>query len=133
MNSRQITADEIRNLSLAEKISIVENILDSTVFDITMNHSVDAGFYPAVPSDIDGDDSADLADAISALRILSGIEPDIPISLSADVKGDDRIGIEEVIIFLTAKTKSLSEWLNVCVYNTTCSCGFYFQIYGVVA
>ena len=31
MNSRRITADEIRNLSLAEKISMVENILDSTV------------------------------------------------------------------------------------------------------
>ncbi|MGE0087251.1 MAG: hypothetical protein AB7S75_22830 [Desulfococcaceae bacterium] len=33
MNISQITKDEIRNLSLSEKISIVENILDSTAKD----------------------------------------------------------------------------------------------------
>jgi hypothetical protein len=48
------------------------------------------------PGDIDADGDADLADVISGLQILVGLQP-ASVDLRADVNGDDRLGLPEVI------------------------------------
>ncbi len=52
------------------------------------------------PGDVNDDGIADLTDAILALQIVSGISPDQDIYKSADVNGDNSIGIEEMIFIL---------------------------------
>jgi hypothetical protein len=49
--------------------------------------------------DIDGDGNVDLADAILALQVVVGSEPELPVRAhkDADVNGDGRIGLEEAI------------------------------------
>ena len=47
--------------------------------------------------DVNGDGSLDLADAVSALQILVGIEPSGAVRPEADVNGDGKIGLEEVM------------------------------------
>ncbi len=49
-----------------------------------------------VPGDIDGNELIELADAITGLKVLAKIQVS-PIQKEADVNGDDKIGIEEVI------------------------------------
>ncbi|WP_166404942.1 hypothetical protein [Desulfonema ishimotonii] len=57
----------------------------------------------ALPGDVNGDEKADLADAILILQILSGIDTgDAAISTDADTDGDGRLGIPEVIHILRA-------------------------------
>jgi hypothetical protein len=51
-----------------------------------------------VNGDVDGSNIVDLADAISALRILSGIS--VSANRSADVNSDGRIGLEEAVYIL---------------------------------
>jgi hypothetical protein len=50
--------------------------------------------------DIDGNGFVTLADAILALQVMSGITPSQPTNLYADVNGDGRIGMAEVIYVL---------------------------------
>ncbi len=64
-------------------------------------HRICAEFYPVPMGDIDGNDVVDLADAILALKILCGIDiGDQKIFIDADVNGDGKIGIEEVVYIL---------------------------------
>ena len=50
--------------------------------------------------DIDGNERVDLSDAILALQILSGVSPAGMVYKEADINGDGKIGIEEVIYIL---------------------------------
>ena len=57
---------------------------------------------PILPADIDGDLAADSDDSFAGLKILTGQKPHIPIrsnfgTSGADVGGNERIGLEEVI------------------------------------
>jgi hypothetical protein len=58
-----------------------------------------ATIFPAYPGDVNWDGVIDLADAILALKGLLYIESD-NIHINADVNGDDKIGLEEVIFIL---------------------------------
>ncbi|MCP4121915.1 MAG: hypothetical protein GY751_09195, partial [Bacteroidetes bacterium] len=49
--------------------------------------------------DVDGDGNVDLQDAILALKVLAGLNPQ-DVYVGADVNGDGQIGIEEVIFIL---------------------------------
>jgi hypothetical protein len=50
--------------------------------------------------DVDGNGMVELNDAIVALKVLSGVDPGVAVCLTADVNGDNKIGIEEVIFIL---------------------------------
>ena len=54
---------------------------------------------PVQKGDIDGDGNVDLADAILALQVLAGLNPE-GIDLGADVDEDGQIGLAEVIYIL---------------------------------
>jgi len=47
--------------------------------------------------DIDGDKNVSLGDAIVVLKILSGVDPGVEVSVSGDVNGDGKIGAEELL------------------------------------
>ncbi len=49
---------------------------------------------------VPGTNGVDLADAMSALQVLVGLEPSTSVHKEADVNGDGRIGLEEVIYIL---------------------------------
>lgn len=49
---------------------------------------------------IESDGNVDLADAIFALQVVAGTQPTSPVYKTADVNGDDKIGLEEVIYIL---------------------------------
>lgn len=56
------------------------------------------------PGDIDGDDDVDLADAVTAMKVMvgihpSGVRPYYPVS-GADIDGDGRVGSQELIFIL---------------------------------
>ncbi|MBU4449632.1 MAG: exo-alpha-sialidase, partial [Proteobacteria bacterium] len=53
-----------------------------------------------IPGDLNNDRVVDLADAILGLQITGGIKPVVAILKEADVNGDNKIGIEEVIYIL---------------------------------
>lgn len=55
--------------------------------------------------DINDDDSVNLADAITALQVMAGIEPSTTVHKEADVNGDGKIGIEEVVYILQKVSK----------------------------
>jgi len=57
----------------------------------------DFGFEPLMPGDVNWDHSTDLADAVLGLRILAGMAGISDVHKEADVSGDDRIGLAEVI------------------------------------
>ncbi len=52
-----------------------------------------------IAGDVNNDTEVDLADAIIALRVLTGINIQ-DVYTEADVSGDDRIGLEEAIYAL---------------------------------
>jgi len=52
------------------------------------------------PGDLNGINGVDLADAIMGLRILAGISVAETINPNADVNGDGKIGLPEVIYIL---------------------------------
>jgi hypothetical protein len=69
--------------------------------------AVGSYIIPGTMGDLNGNGPADLADAILVLKILCGF--DIgggPVSLNADVNGDGRIGLAEVI-YILQKTAEL--------------------------
>lgn len=53
-----------------------------------------------IPGDINGDRNVNLKDAVIALQILSGILPEDMINSLAEIDGDDKIGVAEVISIL---------------------------------
>lgn len=57
------------------------------------------------PGDIDGNRTVDLGDAVSAMKVLAGMKPEGVRSV-ADVNGDGRIGIEEVVYILRRLSQS---------------------------
>jgi len=52
------------------------------------------------PGDFNRDGNTDLADAIIALQICTGIKPTVSINKTAEVNGDARIGVEDAIYIL---------------------------------
>ena len=52
------------------------------------------------PGDVNGDGSVSLNDALAALQAALGIAPSSPVYPAADVNGDDKIGLAEVIFVL---------------------------------
>jgi len=57
----------------------------------------DPGDHPVVlKGDVDGDSNVNLADAILAFKILTGIEPFPPVHRENDVNGDGKIGLPEI-------------------------------------
>ncbi|MFH1642871.1 MAG: hypothetical protein ABIC04_08300 [Nanoarchaeota archaeon] len=66
----------------------------------SFEHSADVLPTP-LKGDIDGNGIVDLTDLILALKIMGNIDTNgIPIHLTADVNGDGKIGLEEVIYIL---------------------------------
>jgi len=63
------------------------------VITITVNNIV-------LPGDINDDSLIDLPDAVLGLQVTTGISPSAVIYLLADVNGDGKIGIAEVIYVL---------------------------------
>jgi hypothetical protein len=51
-----------------------------------------------MPGDLNNDRAVDLKDAVIALQILSGILPDDMINATAEIDGDGKIGMAEVIL-----------------------------------
>lgn len=58
--------------------------------------------------DIDGDGDVDLTDAILALQVMAGIEVSSPVYTEANVNGDNKIGLAEVI-YIIQKVSGLRE------------------------
>ena len=50
--------------------------------------------------DIDGDSDVDLPDAVLAVQVMAGQANSTAIYKEADVNGDDKIGMEEVIYIM---------------------------------
>ncbi len=79
---------------------VVLNIADnSVVTQISTNLNPLKVVFTCIPGDADGSGTVDLADAIMALRIVAGIAVN-NVSLCADVNGDGKIGMEEVVYIL---------------------------------
>lgn len=55
---------------------------------------------PAIKGDIDGDGVVEMDDAILALQVLSGMDPEQLIEKEADVDGDLKVGMEEPLFIL---------------------------------
>jgi hypothetical protein len=83
-------------------LSIVNNDSDENPYDLTLT-----GAGSALPGDVNGNGNADLADAIMALQIVSGLTSLPPANLYADVNGDFRIGLEEAVYILREVSSEL--------------------------
>jgi len=55
---------------------------------------------PNISGDINGDQAVDLADAILALKVLAAFQVEGVVLKAADVNGDGRIGLQEVVFIL---------------------------------
>jgi len=58
------------------------------------------GTFTPIPGDVDRDGNVNLTDAILAIRICAGITPSVSICPEADVNGDGKIGLAEVVYIL---------------------------------
>jgi hypothetical protein len=56
--------------------------------------------FGILPGDIDNSEGIDLKDAIISLKISAGMNVTVPVYTSAEVSGDGKIGIVEVIYIL---------------------------------
>ena len=54
----------------------------------------------SLKGDIDRNGHVDLADAISVLQVITGLETAQPVDINADVNGDGKLGLSEVIYIL---------------------------------
>jgi len=61
------------------------------------NNTDPANPMSARAGDVDGDKTVSLADAILALRVISGLEVSVDVSTIGDVDGDGKIGHEEAV------------------------------------
>jgi len=50
--------------------------------------------------DLSGEGDVDLTDAVTALQVMSGVEPTVDVLLSGDVNADGKISLEEVIYIM---------------------------------
>ncbi len=57
--------------------------------------------------DINMDESVNLTDAILALQIVVGLTPTVPVAIAADVNGDQKIGLAEVIYALSYENNAV--------------------------
>ena len=64
-----------------------------------------ASAFAILPADIDDSGNIDLKDAIIALQLFSGMKVQVPVFASADVNGDGKIGVAEVIYALQSLTR----------------------------
>jgi len=82
-------------------LTFAENILgDSGAQPLSVNpQNGSVTISDAVAGDVNGIGGVDLADAILALKVVAGLNPQNVFS-SADVNSDNRIGLEEVIYIL---------------------------------
>ena len=82
-------------------------------FDEYLNHT-----HPsAMPGDMNNDGTVDLKDAVLGLKLVAG-ENQEKVSLDADVNGDEKMGLEEVIYILQAVSEPDdippgNEWRNI--------------------
>lgn len=54
----------------------------------------------AIPGDIDGNETVDLADALISLQLIAKMNPSASVDSAADINGDEKIGIEEGVYAL---------------------------------
>ncbi|MCP4347206.1 MAG: hypothetical protein GY795_16970 [Desulfobacterales bacterium] len=76
---------------------------DGTGSFVTMNPTFSAANQDeaaVVAGDIDGDIDVDIADAVAVLQLMSGAEPSATVNMKADVNGDNRIGLQEVVYII---------------------------------
>jgi N-acetylneuraminic acid mutarotase len=69
-----------------------------TFTNVNADHTVLALFV--LESDLNNDGKVDLTDAVMALQALSGIVPALPLHKWADIDGDGRIGMAEVVYIM---------------------------------
>jgi hypothetical protein len=76
--------------------------LSETVFVGAVYENPDTIFTgeESVPGDVDNNDDVNIADAIAALQIVAGLQPNVTINRDADVDGDTMIGLPEAIYSL---------------------------------
>jgi hypothetical protein len=87
----EVRVDGVQQLTLSETVfvgAVYEN--SDTIF--TGEESV--------PGDVDNNDDVNIADAIAALQIVAGLQPNVTINRDADVDGDTMIGLPEAIYSL---------------------------------
>jgi hypothetical protein len=70
--------------------------------------------FAVLQGDIDNSGNVDLKDAIMALQLFSGIDVTNPIYISADVNGDNKIGMAEVIYALQCTALVRRDCLKGC-------------------
>jgi hypothetical protein len=83
----EVRVDGIQQLSLSETVFV------GTVFN-------NPGVVVIVPGDVDDNEAVNIADAIAALQIVAGLQPNVTINRDADVDGDTLIGLPEAIYSL---------------------------------
>jgi len=89
-------------------------LFNGTEVQITGNTSVYDNSIPALAGDVNGDGMVDLADAITALQILAGINP--LAYIRADVNNDGKIGIEETV-YILQMVAGLRDSSSLCTYS----------------
>jgi len=81
-------------------------ILDGNVYtisEVTQSCNVSVQFsrdHDVLPGNVNDDDGIDLADAILALQVISGVPESEDVYSDADVDGDGRIGLSEAVFVL---------------------------------
>jgi len=96
-----ITPDECYHIADVTADDISVGTADSHCFeDATSDHTIRATFAKE-PGDVTGNGILDLADAVSALKLLCDVDiGEGNAAKCADVSGDEKIGMEEVIYIL---------------------------------
>ena len=90
---------DANNLVASSLSALSENLYAGTKNFATGSEVWRFTTLPTLKGDLNGDGDVDLTDAILALQVLAGLNPD-GIHLSADVDGDGRIGLAEIIYIL---------------------------------
>lgn len=81
---------------ILESVDLIASMVDKLSSGGRLN-AAKALSQTCLPGAVTWSDKVGLSDVIAALRIFSGIDPGVPICQTADVDGDDRIGLAEAI------------------------------------
>ncbi|CAN2044731.1 spore coat protein H [Candidatus Magnetomoraceae bacterium gMMP-1] len=101
-DSDQIVIDEITFGEQTADISMARNPNGTGDFTaMSPTFSAENGASSGMEGDVDGNGLVDLKDAILALKIMTGITPSSSVFKEADVNGDDKIGLHEVLYILS--------------------------------